>query len=133
MPVAARILSSFASALSFAAVARFNFAVAIAHLEPVTSLAAPELALYSTLRRVEEHERQGVLVAANHKVIRRLLASRFTVLSALLTPAWLEKLEPELRARPEAIKVFIADREVTINPCVGKVISRPRSGFRFRN
>ena len=83
--------------------------MAITHLEPVTSLAAPELALYSTLRRVEEHERRGVLVAANHKVIRRLLASRFTVISALLTPAWLEKLEPELRARPEAIKVFIAE------------------------
>ena len=83
--------------------------MAISQLQSVQALDAPELALYSTLRRVEEHERQGVLVAANHKVIRRLLASRFTVLSVLLTPAWLEKLESLLRARPEAIKVYLAE------------------------
>ena len=82
--------------------------MAILHVETVQSLDAPELALYRTLRRVEEHERAGVLVAANIKVIQRLLASRFTVISALLTPAWLEKLEPKLRARPEAIKVYVA-------------------------
>ena len=83
--------------------------MAISHLEPVLSLAAPELQLYRTLKRVDEHERAGVLVAANNKVIKRLLASRFTVVSALLTPAWLEKLEPQLRARPEPIHVFTAD------------------------
>jgi len=83
--------------------------VSISRLQPVQDLDAPELALYRTLRRVEEHERAGVLVAANHKVIRRLLASDYTVLSALLTPAWLEKFEPQLRARAEAINVFVAD------------------------
>lgn len=77
---------------------------------PVTSLDTPELAIYRTLRRVDEHERAGVLVAANHKVIRRLLASRFSVVSALLTPAWLEKLGPQLRARHETeIPIFVAD------------------------
>ena len=79
------------------------------HIQPVQSLDAPELALYRTLRRVEEHERAGVLVAANNKVIKRLLASRFTVVSALLTPVWLEKLEPRLRARPEDISVYVAE------------------------
>jgi tRNA G18 (ribose-2'-O)-methylase SpoU len=83
--------------------------VAISQIQPVQSIELPELALYRTLRRVEEHERAGVLVAANHKVIRRLLASQFTVVSALLTPAWLEKLEPQLRARPENISVYLAD------------------------
>jgi tRNA G18 (ribose-2'-O)-methylase SpoU len=83
--------------------------VAISLLQPVQDLDAPELALYRTLRRVEEHERAGVLVATNHKVIRRLLASRYTIVSALLTPAWLTKLEPQLRARPEAIHVYLAD------------------------
>jgi len=91
------------------AAARFNSRVAISQIIPVQSLDAPELALYRTLRRVEEHERAGVLVAANHKVIKRLLASRFTVVSALLTPAWLEKLEPLLRARSEEISVYLAD------------------------
>ena len=83
--------------------------MAISQIQPVQSIELPELALYRTLRRVEEHERAGVLVAANHKVIRRLLASQFTVVSALLTPAWLEKLEPQLRARPENISVYLAD------------------------
>ena len=79
------------------------------HIQTVHSLDLPELALYRTLRRVEEHERAGVLVAANIKVIQRLLASRFTVVSALVTPVWLEKLEPALRARGEAvIDIFVA-------------------------
>ena len=83
--------------------------MAISKIQPVQSIELPELALYRTLRRVEEHERAGVLVAANHKVIKRLLASKFTVVSALLTPAWLEKLEPPLRARPEEISVYVAE------------------------
>jgi tRNA G18 (ribose-2'-O)-methylase SpoU len=81
-------------------------------IQLIQSLDAPELALYLTLRRPEEHERAGVLVATNAKVVRRLLASRFTVVSALLTPAWLEKLEPLLRARPEEIRVYVAERAV---------------------
>ena len=91
------------------AAARLNTAVANLHIDPVQSLDLPELKVYLTLRRVEEHERQGVLVAANIKTIRRLLASRFTVLSALLTPAWLERLKPQLQARPEDIKVYVAE------------------------
>ena len=62
---------------------------------------------------MEEHERAGVLVAANLKVVKRLLASRYTVVSALLTPAWLEKLEPQLRARAEIeIPIYLADQKV---------------------
>jgi tRNA G18 (ribose-2'-O)-methylase SpoU len=87
--------------------------VAILHIQPVQSLDAPELALYLTLKRVEEHERAGVLVAANIKVVKRLLASRFTVVSALLSPAWLEKLESQLRARSEAeLAVYVAEQKV---------------------
>jgi len=87
--------------------------VATLHLKPIQSLDAPELALYLTLRRVDEHERARVLVATNVKVVRRLLVSRFAVTSALLTPAWLEKLEPELRARPESeITVYIGEKEL---------------------
>ena len=89
--------------------AQLNSRVPISQIQSVQSLDQPELALYRTLKRVEEHERAGVLVAANHKVIKRLLASRYTVISALLTPAWLEKLEPQLRARSEEISVFIAE------------------------
>ena len=84
--------------------------VAKLNILPVQSLDAPELALYRTLRRIEQHERAGVLVAANAKVIKRLLASRYTVVSALLTPAWLAQLEPLLRARPEDVHVYVAEQ-----------------------
>ena len=101
------------SALFIVAANRFNSRVAILHIQAIQSLDAPELALYLTLKRVEEHERAGVLVAANAKVVKRLLASRFTVMSALLTPAWLEKLEPQLRARPEAeLAIYVAEQKV---------------------
>jgi hypothetical protein len=42
--------------------------VANLHIQPIQSLDAPELSLYCTLRRVEEHERAGVLVATNAKI-----------------------------------------------------------------
>jgi len=110
--------------------------VAILQIKPVQVLDAPELALYLTLRRVDEHERAGVLVAANAKVVKRLLASRFAVESALLTPAWLEKLAPLLRARPESeIPVYVAEQKVletitgyTLHQgalAVGKIPPRP--------
>jgi tRNA G18 (ribose-2'-O)-methylase SpoU len=87
--------------------------VAILRIQTIQSLEAPELALYLTLKRVEEHERAGVLVAANIKVVKRLLASRYPVVSALLTPAWLEKLEPQLRARPEIeLPIYVAEQKV---------------------
>jgi len=101
------------SALFIPAATRFNSGLAILQIIPVQSLDAPELALYRTLKRVEEHERAGVLVAANIKVVKRLLASRYPVVSALLTPAWLEKLEPQLRARPETdLPVYVAGQKV---------------------
>ena len=83
--------------------------MAISHLKTVQSLEAPELAWYLTLKRVEEHEQAGVLVAANFKTVQRLLTSRFPVVSVLLTPAWLEKIETKLRARSEDIQVFVAE------------------------
>lgn len=91
---------------------RSNPPVANLHIQNVQSLDAPELALYCTLRRPEEHERAGLLVATNEKVVRRLLASRFTVLSVLLTPAWFERLEPVLRARPEDIHVYLGEKRL---------------------
>jgi tRNA G18 (ribose-2'-O)-methylase SpoU len=84
--------------------------VATLHIETIQSLEAPELAWYRTLKRPEEHERAGVLVATNEKVVRRLLASRFPVVSALLTPAWFAEFEPQLRARPEDIRVFVGEK-----------------------
>jgi tRNA G18 (ribose-2'-O)-methylase SpoU len=87
----------------------FNLGVPILDIQRVASLEVPELKYYLTLKQVEEHERDGILVAANIKVVKRLLASRFMVVSALVTPEWLAKLEPQLRARPEEIRVYVAE------------------------
>ncbi len=84
--------------------------MATLHIENIQSLDAPELTIYRTLRRPEEHERAGVLVAANVKVVHRLLASHYSVLSVLLTPEWFEQLEPKLRARSENIQVYIGEK-----------------------
>ncbi len=101
------------TALFIPAASRFNPRVATLLIQPVQSLDVPELALYRTLKRTEEHERAGVLVAANIKVVKRLLASRYPVVSALLTPAWLERLEPQLRVRPEMdLPIYIADQKM---------------------
>ncbi len=109
----ANVAGSFTSALFIATATRFNFVVATLHIQTVQSLDAPELALYRTLKRVEEHERAGVLVAANFKTVKRLLASRYPVVSILVTPAWLEKLEPQLRARMEMeIPVYVAEAKL---------------------
>lgn len=80
-------------------------------IRPVQDLDLPELDVYRTLRRVEEHEQAGIFVATNVKVVERLLASSFEVLSALLTPAWLAEFETALRSRPEAaIVVYVGEK-----------------------
>ena len=101
------------SSLCIGAVALFNARVATLHIQTVQSLEAPGLEWYLTLKRVEEHERAGVLVATNAKVVQRLLASRFAVFSALLTPAWFARLEARLRARPEEeIVIHVAEQKL---------------------
>ncbi|MFO1488463.1 MAG: RNA methyltransferase [Verrucomicrobiota bacterium] len=86
--------------------------MAIAEIKTVESLDLPELKYYLTLKRVEEHEREGVLVAANIKTVRRLLASKFAAVSVLVTPEWLEKLRPMLESRQEAIEVYVAGQKL---------------------
>ncbi|HVV73576.1 MAG TPA: RNA methyltransferase [Verrucomicrobiae bacterium] len=80
------------------------------HVEAISSLERPELAPYATMRRQLEHRAQGIFVAEGEKVVRRLLASRFGVVSLLLPPKWLKELDPLLQARPENISVFVAEK-----------------------
>ena len=88
-------------------------------IHPIESLDATELELYRTLGQVEEHERAGKFVATNAKVVARLLASRFEVVSALLTQAWLEKLEAALLARPEEQIVVYLGEKALLETIVG--------------
>jgi tRNA G18 (ribose-2'-O)-methylase SpoU len=80
-------------------------------IEKIASFDAPELRPYATMRRPVEHETQGIFVAEGEKVVRRLLESHFTVVSAVFWEKWLDDFRPLLEARPEDITVYLAEKE----------------------
>ena len=80
-------------------------------IEKISSFDQPELAPYRSMRRSSEHDVLGIFVAEGEKVVRRLLASHFTVVSIVLPEKWLTEFRPLLEARPEDITVFIAEKE----------------------
>lgn len=80
-------------------------------IQSIKSFDAPEVAPYRSMRRASEHDVLGIFVAEGEKVVRRLLASRFTVVSIVLPEKWLAEFQPLLEARPEeSITVFIAEK-----------------------
>jgi tRNA G18 (ribose-2'-O)-methylase SpoU len=81
-------------------------------IEKISSLDLPALAPYRTMRRSAEHEAQGIFIAEGEKVTRRLLESRFTVVSVVLPEKWLEDFRPLLAARPEEFTVYLAEKEL---------------------
>lgn len=81
-------------------------------VQTIDSFDLPELQPYRTMRRQLEHRQQGIFVAEGEKVVRRLLASHFGVLSVLLPQKWLDDLRPLLEARPEQIRVFVAPKQL---------------------
>ncbi|HYV30630.1 MAG TPA: hypothetical protein VEO53_05915, partial [Candidatus Binatia bacterium] len=80
------------------------------HVQQVETLELPELAPYRTMRRHVDHAQRRIFVAEGDKVVRRLLESDFTVVSALMPEKWVEELAPLLKARPENIPVFLAPK-----------------------
>jgi tRNA G18 (ribose-2'-O)-methylase SpoU len=89
------------------------------HVHRTDTLDRPELAPYHTMKRPLEHETQGIFVAEGEKVVRRLLESRFPVVSALLPAKWLPALEPLLQARPENIPVYVVEKKQILETIVG--------------
>ncbi len=81
-------------------------------VEKISSFDAPELRPYATLRRPLEHELQGIFVAESEKVVGRLLQSKLTVVSAVLSEKWLEVFRPLLDARPENVSVYLAEKKL---------------------
>lgn len=84
----------------------------ISHVEKIFSFGAPELQPYATLRRPLAHRRQGIFVAESERVVRRLLESRFTVLSLCMPERHLEAFRQRLEARPEPIAVYLAEKKL---------------------
>lgn len=89
------------------------------HLHPIASLDLPELAPYRTMKRPVSHEAQGIFVAEGEKVVRRLLESRFVIVSALLPDKWVEDFAPSLAARPENIPVYTVANKHILEALVG--------------
>lgn len=85
----------------------------------IDSFDLPELSPYRTLKRTAVHEAQGIFVAESEKVVRRLLESNFTVVSALVSERWLQEFEPLLRARPENIAVYVVAEDKMVDELVG--------------
>src|SRR5471032_2013685 len=83
-------------------------------IEKISSFDQPELAPYRTMRRSAEHEAQGIFVAEGEKVVRRLLESRFTVVSVVFSEQHLEEFRPLLEARPENVIVYLAERRFLV-------------------
>ncbi len=81
-------------------------------IEKISALELPELTPYRTMRRSAEHEAQGIFIAEGEKVTRRLLESRFTVVSVVLPEKWLEVFRPLLAARSEDFTVYLAEKEL---------------------
>jgi tRNA G18 (ribose-2'-O)-methylase SpoU len=65
------------------------------HVYHVTSLERESLQPYLTLRRPEDHWRQGIFVAEGEKVVRRLIDSRLTIVSFLMSHEWYERMLDE--------------------------------------
>jgi tRNA G18 (ribose-2'-O)-methylase SpoU len=84
----------------------------VLRVHPIHSLDLPELAPYRTMRRQMEQREQGIFVAEGEKVVRRLLESPLAVVSLLLPEKWAHEYETLLRARPETIPVYVAEKAV---------------------
>jgi len=82
------------------------------NVQIISSFDAPGLQPYATMRRPLEHERQGIFVAEGVKVVRRLLESRFTVVSVVLPEKWLDDFRPLLEARTEPVTVYLAEKSL---------------------
>jgi tRNA G18 (ribose-2'-O)-methylase SpoU len=78
----------------------------------IDSLDAPELEAYRTMKWQYEQRNAGFFVAEGDKVVRRLLESSLGVSSVLLPEKWFEELRGMLEARPERIKVYVAEKAV---------------------
>jgi tRNA G18 (ribose-2'-O)-methylase SpoU len=79
-------------------------------VQPLESFDLPGLEPYRTMRRQLEHCQQGIFVAEGEKVVERLLASPFPVLSAVMPAACFERLRAAFESRPEMIPVYLGDK-----------------------
>lgn len=84
----------------------------VVSLQSIDALDHPGLAPYRTMRQQVEHYRERFFVAEGEKVVRRLLNSDLTVLSALMPADHFQELRPLFVARREDVTVFLAEKRL---------------------
>lgn len=84
----------------------------VLRLHSITDFDDPRLAPYRNMRLQVDHLGEGLFVAEGEKVVRRMLESRHEVVSVLVPPSWQAEYEPLLEARPEAVDLFVAPKNV---------------------
>lgn len=84
----------------------------IASLDHITSLDAPDLEPFRTLRRPMEHLQQGIFVAEGEKVVNRLLESSLTARRVLLSPDWLERYRTVIEAHPHPVHISVGSKKL---------------------
>jgi tRNA G18 (ribose-2'-O)-methylase SpoU len=86
----------------------------------IANLELPELQPYRTMRRPQDHHDRGIFVAEGTKVVQRLLASEFPVVSVLLPEKWVADFAPLINARPEKeIPVYVITDKRVLEELVG--------------
>ena len=80
------------------------------YVQHIVSLDQPGLEPYRTMKQQWDHRQQQIFVAEGEKVVRRLLESRFPVVSVLLPEKWLQIYKPLLEARSEDIQAYVAEK-----------------------
>lgn len=78
----------------------------------IDDLNAPALRYFRTLRRPEEHLREGLFIAEGEKVAARLFHSGLGVVSVLLTPEWLDVHRASLETLSSGLEVFVATKDL---------------------
>ncbi len=78
----------------------------------IENLDLPELAPYLTMRRMEEHRKEGLFVAEGDKVVHRLIRSHFGIQSLLVLPERSAEFQEALLIRNETVPVYVAAKHV---------------------
>lgn len=77
-------------------------------IHEIDNLDTPALRPYLTMRRPEEHQKQGIFVVEGHRVLDRVLASDIRLVSCLFPDKWVAHYRAALEARPERIQIYVA-------------------------
>jgi tRNA G18 (ribose-2'-O)-methylase SpoU len=93
-------------------------------IQKITSLQAPGLEPYRTLKRTREHIEQRIFVIQGEKTVQVLLKSRFTIISLLVSDEWLKRVETACRARSEMIQVYTGEKPL-LQKLIGHTMYQP--------